>query len=91
MVLFGPPGSGKGSYCKMFAKDLNLSAFSSGDFFRKRLSKSEHDDPKLKEIEEKITKGGLVEDDLVNEIVHKKLIEAQGKGVILDGYPRTLK
>jgi adenylate kinase family enzyme len=55
------------------------------------LSKSDQTDPKLKEIEEKITKGGLVEDDLVNEIVHKKLIEAQGKGVILDGYPRTLK
>ena len=34
MVLFGPPGVGKGSYCKMLSRDLKLAKFSSGDFFR---------------------------------------------------------
>lgn len=38
MVLFGAPGVGKGSYCKLFAKDLGLTKFAVGDFFRDILS-----------------------------------------------------
>jgi adenylate kinase len=72
MVLFGPPGVGKGVYCKLLERDLGLKAFSTGDFMRQVLKEknhplfSKHD---LEEIEKKVSRGDLLPDDVVNRIV----------------------
>ena len=69
MVIFGPPGVGKGSYTKMLRKDLNIKTFSSGDFFRNVLSKDQPKDSYMMEIENKIHSGGLVGDDIMNDVI----------------------
>ena len=38
IIVFGPPGVGKGSYCKLLSRDLNLKSLSSGELFRKTIS-----------------------------------------------------
>ena len=69
MVIFGPPGVGKGSYTKMLTKDLNIKAFSTGDFFRNILSADTPKDDYMKEIEKKMKSGDLVGDEIMNEVI----------------------
>ena len=82
MVLFGPPGVGKGVYCSMLERDLKIKAFSTGEFSRILLHSKESphnsfSSSEMIEIERKVTNGELLSDDTVNRIVRPQLVEAQ--------------
>lgn len=85
IVLFGPPGAGKGTQAELISKEYVLPHISTGDVIRKNISnKTEIGLAALKFIE----CGKLVPDDLVNELLKSEL---EGKeSYLLDGYPRTI-
>jgi adenylate kinase len=86
--LFGPPGSGKGTQGQFVAEHFNLIQLSTGDLFRQILQDPHH--PLYDELQV-VKQGKLVSDDVVNKVVEdalKKLADA--KGVIFDGFPRTV-
>ena len=88
IIFFGPPGSGKGTQAKLLAKELNILHLSTGDILRDKLSDSDSLSIKLKEI---MSSGNLVSDDILNQIIAKKLMSEECiNGYILDGYPRTI-
>lgn len=88
IILLGPPGSGKGTQGKILAEKLGLSHLSTGDLFRKILEKPEHD---LYPAVQVVKEGKLVSDDVVNLVVESGLKSPEyDKGVIFDGYPRTV-
>lgn len=85
--MLGAPGTGKGTVGKLLSEELGIVHISSGEIFRSYAKK--HD--KLGEqIENYISNGLLVPDELAIQIVEKRLEEPDVKnGVILDGFPRT--
>jgi adenylate kinase len=88
IVLFGPPGAGKGTQSAMLAKQFNIPAFSTGDMFRAAIAA---ETPVGKEVKSVMERGDLVGDELVNKLVFERLNEPDcANGVILDGYPRTV-
>jgi adenylate kinase len=85
--MLGAPGSGKGTVGSLLGEMFNIIHISSGEIFRSYIRK--HDELGEK-IASYINKGDLVPDDLVIELVEKRLREKDVEnGVILDGYPRT--
>ena len=88
VVIFGPPGAGKGTQAQNIVKKFNLHQVSTGDLLRTEIkNKSEIG----KEIEEIISKGNFATDDLVNKIIKKIIFDPQKKNkLIFDGYPRSL-
>jgi adenylate kinase len=87
LIIFGPPGAGKGTQAKLIAEKLKIFHFSTGDALRKEMSSGS----KLgKDVQEIIKQGDLVPDQIVIEIVKMNLKEHGKKGFILDGFPRTL-
>lgn len=88
IVLFGPPGAGKGTQSAMLAKQFNIPAFSTGDMFRAAIAAQT---PVGREVKSVMERGDLVGDELVNKLVFERLNEPDcANGVILDGYPRTV-
>ena len=88
IVLFGPPGAGKGTQSDKIIKKFNLTHVSTGDLFRKHLSEG----TPLGLIAKKyMDEGNLVPDDVVIKMV-ELIIEAciDRPGVIFDGFPRTV-
>ncbi|MBK9169346.1 MAG: adenylate kinase [Bryobacterales bacterium] len=87
VVLFGPPGSGKGTQAKLLRDQLGIPHISTGDMLRQHI---EAGDDVGRAIEAMMRSGGLVPDDMVNGLVRERLAagDCQG-GFILDGYPRT--
>ena len=87
LILFGPPGSGKGTQSKKIAQKYNLKHVSTGDILRNEVKKQTELGEKAKAI---MTTGKLVPDDLLIEILHS-VIESNKdvKGFIFDGFPRT--
>lgn len=87
LVFLGPPGSGKGTQAQKMAK-LGFYHLSTGDLFREAIERGSGLGLKVKEI---VSSGKLVPDEWVSEMVFEKLRSLKSvKGVILDGYPRTL-
>ncbi len=87
LILFGPPGSGKGTQASLLAKKNNIPHLSTGDILRFKLQK---DDNFAKELSQIISGGNLVPDSIINPIVADKLLSNDCKnGFILDGYPRN--
>ena len=88
VVIFGPPGAGKGTQAYNIVKKFNLHQVSTGDLLRAEIkNKSEIG----KEIEAIISKGDFATDDLVNKIIKKIIFDPQKKNkLIFDGYPRSL-
>ena len=88
IIMLGAPASGKGSVSEILAKELNIPTVSSGDIFRKHISEGTEIGKKLNEY---VTKGELVPDSIVLEMLEARLDEADAKdGVILDGFVRTI-
>jgi len=88
IVFFGPPGSGKGTQAKMISEKINILHLSTGEILRQKLKDGDQLSLKLNEI---MSSGNLVSDDLINEIISEKLLSDYcTNGFILDGYPRTL-
>lgn len=88
LVFIGPPGVGKGTYAKAVMEKYGIPHISTGDIFREEVKKGSELGLKVKEY---LEKGLLVPDDIVVEVVKKRLQEEDcRRGFILDGFPRTL-
>ena len=86
-IIFGPPGSGKGTYASRLKSRLGVDVIAMGDIFRELLKE---DTPLGKKVKGYVEKGLLVPDDIVIDVLKQRLAEIpKGKGFILDGYPRT--
>ncbi|MFL2544126.1 MAG: adenylate kinase [Alphaproteobacteria bacterium] len=87
LILFGPPGSGKGTQASLLAKKNNIPHLSTGDILRSKLIKDDNVAQGLSKI---MSDGNLVSDSIINPIVADKLLSNDCKnGFILDGYPRN--
>ena len=88
VVIFGPPGAGKGTQAQNIVNKYNLHQVSTGDLLRTEIkNKSEVG----KEIEEIISKGDFATDDVVNKLIKNIVFDPQKKDkLIFDGYPRSL-
>jgi adenylate kinase len=88
VVLFGSPGSGKGTQSKLLTQRTGIPQISSGDMLREHIRRG---DEIGRSIEQIMRAGSLVPDELVNELVAIRLDEPDtDHGFILDGYPRTV-
>ena len=88
-IIFGAPGSGKGTYSSRLQAKLGVDVIAMGDIFRENLKT---ETLLGKQVKRYVEKGLLVPDDIVNEVLKKRLGEVpEGKGFILDGYPRTVE
>jgi adenylate kinase len=88
-IIFGAPGSGKGTYASRLQARLGVDVIAMGDIFREIMK----EDTELgKKVKGYVEKGLLVPDDIVIEVLKHRLAKIpKGKGFILDGYPRTLE
>ena len=88
LVLFGPPGAGKGTQAKRLVAQLQIPQISTGDMMRaERASGSELG----KRFDSFMSEGLLVPDELVLELIAQRITQADCKtGAIFDGYPRTV-
>ena len=88
IVIFGPPGAGKGTQSKFIVKKYNLHQLSTGDLLRKEIKNK----TKLgSEISSIINSGELVSDKIVSNLIEKFVSNDTFKNkIIFDGYPRTL-
>ena len=88
IVLFGAPGAGKGAQAERIATVYDMVHLSTGEMLRSAISSGSHLGATAKEI---IDQGDLISDDIIVKIVDERLDEDDCvKGVILDGFPRTL-
>jgi len=88
-ILFGPPGSGKGTQSLKIAEKYNLVHISTGDIFRKNIREKTPLGLKVQAI---IEKGELVPDALLIEILEDALQQhSKAKGFVFDGFPRTIQ
>ena len=88
LILFGPPGSGKGTQAVKLAEEFNLLHILTGDLFRSELK---NETPLGLEAKKYMDKGELVPDEVTIGMLSNKLDEFAGKvdGFIFDGFPRT--
>ena len=88
-IIFGAPGSGKGTYASRLKLRLSVDVISMGDIFRELMK----EDSELgREVKGFVEKGLLVPDNAVNGVLKQRLAKLPvGKGFILDGYPRTVQ
>lgn len=90
IILFGPPGSGKGTQAKKISEIFGLIHLSTGEIFREYLLQKKKIGYQIKSY---INNGLLVPDNITTKIFEKELINKNtlfNKGFIYDGYPRTL-
>jgi adenylate kinase len=88
IVLFGPPGAGKGTQAKFLSEEFNIPHISTGDILRENVKKGTALGIKARSY---MDKGELVPDQLLNDLVRSRLEEPDTKkGFLLDGYPRTI-
>lgn len=88
LLIFGPPGVGKGTQAKLIAENFGLFHLSTGEYLRKAISEETELGKRAKEI---VERGSLVPDDIMIEIVKEALVEnITESGFILDGFPRTI-
>lgn len=89
IIMLGAPGTGKGTLASILAEKINITQVSTGDIFRKHINEQTE---LGKLANEYISKGQLVPDEVTVNIVKERLEENDAKqGVILDGFPRTVK
>ncbi len=88
LIIFGPPGVGKGTQAELLSQKMNLFHFSTGNYLRDLTLRDTELGKKVKNI---LDRGELVPDDVMNEIISDALRNnIKDKGFILDGYPRTV-
>ena len=88
IILFGPPGAGKGTQSKYLVNKLKAFQISTGDLLRDEINKNTNIG---KLISNDINNGKFVSDEIVNKLVKKLIFDPQKKNkLIFDGYPRSL-
>ena len=88
VIIFGPPGAGKGTQAQNIVNRFNLFQISTGDLLRNEVkNKTEIG----KDIENIISKGDFATDEIVNKLIKNSIHDPQKKNkLIFDGYPRSL-
>jgi len=88
VILFGPPGSGKGTQAQRVASSVGVPHVATGDILRAEVARAS---ALGREAEPIMRSGKLVPDDLIVRIIESRLGESDAKqGALLDGFPRTL-
>ncbi len=88
IILFGPPGAGKGTQAKYLVKKLNGFQISTGDMLRDEINNNTEIGKKIINI---MNDGKFVSDDIVNQLIEKSVFDPIKKErLIFDGYPRSL-
>jgi adenylate kinase len=89
LILFGPPGVGKGTQAELIRDVYNLHHISTGDMLRAAIAGGT---PLGLEAKKYVESGGLVPDAVIIGLVREVLVKdkAEGKGFLLDGFPRTV-
>jgi adenylate kinase len=89
LVIFGPPGAGKGTQSAKLVKEFNLFQLSTGDLLRDKVNKKNNFGNKIEEI---MKSGSLVSDEIINNLIENKISNSQYKNrIIFDGFPRNLE
>ncbi len=87
IALFGPPGAGKGTQSRLLMEKYNLVYISTGDILREEIAEGSELGLEAKSI---IEKGGLVSDEIIVQIIEKKIeTNPESNGFLFDGFPRT--
>ena len=88
VIIFGPPGAGKGTQAQNIVNNFNLHQVATGDLLRIEIKKRTKISKKIEQI---IAQGDLVSDDIVNELVRKVITNHNYRNrIIFDGYPRNI-
>jgi adenylate kinase len=87
IAIFGPPGAGKGTQSKFLVEKYNLTYISTGDILRAEIAEGSDLGKKAKDV---IAAGKLVSDDLIVQIIEKKILREKKDGILFDGFPRTV-
>ena len=88
LIIFGPPGAGKGTQAKFLVKKLNSLQVSTGDMLREEINK---DTEIGKKIINYMNDGKFVDDEIVNKLLEKIIFDPKNANkLIFDGYPRTI-
>ena len=88
LVIFGPPGAGKGTQSKFIVEKFNMYQLSTGEFLRKEMLKDTNIGKKISSV---INSGELVSDQIVSDLIEKVISNNQYQNrIIFDGYPRNL-
>jgi len=88
LILFGPPGAGKGTQSKLLENKLNIRQLSTGEMFRNAIK---NETPLGKKVKSIMDSGNLVSDEVVVEMVAETIQKDEfSNGYILDGFPRTV-
>ena len=88
VIIFGPPGAGKGTQALNIVKKFKLYQISTGDLLRNEVRNQTNIG---KDIENIISKGDFATDEIVNELIKNEIFKPRNKNkLIFDGYPRSL-
>ena len=87
LMLFGPPGAGKGTQAGFIREKYGIEHISTGDVLREAVRSETEVGLQAKSF---VDKGELVPDEVVTEIIRRKISMLSGKGFMLDGFPRTI-
>ena len=88
LILFGPPGAGKGTQAQRLVVKHNLKQLSTGDMLREAITEGSELGKKASSI---MDRGELVSDDIILSMIKDKLRKSDGDGFIFDGFPRNLE
>ncbi len=87
IIIFGPPGAGKGTQSKILVDKLNSFQVSTGDMLREEINNNTEIG---KKIIDSMDNGKFVDDEIVNKLLEKIIFDPKKNKLIFDGYPRTL-